>query len=210
MINQGEAPSTCPWRPEAFDPARQRQAAGVLARAFFDDPLMVRYLPDPGQRRRVLPGFMLTMVRYCRTYGEVWTSPEGEGVACWLPAGETDLRLPGLARAALGAVTLRLGWRALWRMRRIEPLLDRLHAAFAPTRHRYLVLLGVEPERKGQGVGGDLLERGLERSRQAGDPVYLETMQERNVSFYQRHGFRVVGEAELSTDSLRVWGMLAE
>jgi ribosomal protein S18 acetylase RimI-like enzyme len=201
---------TYPWDPEAFDPLRQRQAAGVLARAFLDDPLMCRYLPDPVHRCRVLPGFMLTMVRYCRAYGEIWTTPELDGVACWLPPGRTELRLPGVVRAALGAVTLRVGWRTLWRLSRLQPVLDRLHTGHAPRRHAYLMLLGVEPARKGQGVGGKLLAAGVERWQAAGCPIYLETMLERNVAFYRRHGFEVTGEAALDAGGLRVWALVRE
>jgi len=201
---------TYPWRPEAFNPARQCQAAGVLARAFFDDPLMCDYLPDPGRRLHVLPGFMLTMVRYCRAVGEVWTTPEVDGVACWLPPGRTDLRLLGLARAAVGAVPVDVGWKPLWQLSRLRPVLDRLHAVHVPRLHWYLMLLGVEPARKGQGVGGKLLSMGVERSRAARFPAYLETMLERNVAFYQRHGFTVVGEEALSSGGLRVWAMLKE
>jgi predicted N-acetyltransferase YhbS len=72
------------------------------------------------------------------------------------------------------------------------------------------MLLGVEPARKGQGVGGKLLAAGVERWRAAGCPVYLETMLERNVTFYRRHGFTVTGEAALDDGGLRVWALVRE
>jgi hypothetical protein len=50
----------------------------------------------------------------------------------------------------------------------------------------------------------------VERWQAAGCPVYLETMLERNVAFYRRHGFEVTGEAALDAGGLRVWALVRE
>jgi GNAT superfamily N-acetyltransferase len=190
-----------------LDPARQREAADLLARAFFADPLMVHYLPDPAQRARLLPGFMRASLRYCLFYGEVWTTPDLAGAACWLGPGQTEMKLTGLIRAAWGVVSIRMGWRALRRVQSTEAEVDRLHHTVMPGPHWYLLVVGVDPQQQGRGIGTRLLAPQLERAAAAGLPIYLETMTERDVAFYRKNGFSVGGELTLAS-GLRVWAMI--
>ncbi len=39
---------------------------------------------------------------------------------------------------------------------------------------------------------------------------YLETMNEKNVPFYEKHGFRVVSDGEVPRHRLCAWAMLRE
>lgn len=187
---------------------QQQQAAGVLSRAFFDDPLMTYYLPDRTRRERILPSLMQASLRYCLFYGEVDTTANLEGAACWLPPGETTLKTWGLIRTGFGVVSLRLGLEAFYRIGQVEPAVDRIHKACMPEPHWYLMILGVEPSRQGQGIGGRLIELKLAEARKAGLPCYLETMTEKDVAFYRKHGFEVAFETELPPGGLHSWMMV--
>jgi hypothetical protein len=68
--------------------------AGLLARAFQDDPMMVAAFPDATRRARSLPRLNVLTVRYVVRYGEVYATPGMEGAALWLP--------PERARQCLG------------------------------------------------------------------------------------------------------------
>jgi ribosomal protein S18 acetylase RimI-like enzyme len=48
----------------------------------------------------------------------------------------------------------------------------------------------------------------LERAEAEGSPCYLETDNEANVLFYEKHGFRVVSEDEVPKHGLRFWAMV--
>jgi ribosomal protein S18 acetylase RimI-like enzyme len=198
---------TDPFQVTLLDPSREREAAEVLARAFFEDPLLVYYLPERGERSRVLPGFMLACVRYCRAHGEVWTTPALDGVACWLPPGQTGFDVWGFIRAGVGAVPLTFHWSVLRRVSTVERAVDRFHHAVMPGPHCYLMLLGVDPTRQGQGVGSRLIAPQIAQAKLAKVPVYLETMTERDVSFYLKNGFTVADQLTLSGSGLRVWAM---
>lgn len=63
--------------------------------------------------------------------------------------------------------------------------------------YRYLEVVGVEPGARGLGIGTRLLEPGLARAGEVGQPCYLETMTQRNVAWYQNLGFEV-GRAGIS------------
>jgi GNAT superfamily N-acetyltransferase len=189
--------------------SQQKLAADVLARAFFNDPLMLYYLPDPARRTRALPYMMRVTLRYSLFYGQVFTTPGLDGMACWLPPGD-QMSMVGLLRASLGVIPPDLGWEALRRLNQVEPAIDRIHHVCVPRPHWYLMLLGVEPARQGQGLGGALIAPVLANAHAAGLPCYLETMTELDVAFYRKHGFKVVFETDLPPGGLHVWMLLKQ
>jgi GNAT superfamily N-acetyltransferase len=85
--------------------------------------------------------------------------------------------------------------------------LDLLHRAAVPPEHWYLMLLGVDPPRQGQGVGGALIAPVLAKADAANLPCYLETTKTRNVPFYRKHDFEVVVEDDLPGGGFHFWTM---
>ena len=191
--------------------AQQIKAASeVLGRAFMNDPLWEYLAPDPARRARVLkPSFGIT-VRYALRYGEVYTTPALDGVACWLTPGNTNPRPGALIRMSIYGAPLELGFAGLFRFAAAENYTGEIHKRCVPGRHWYLWVIGVEPARQGQGVGGMLMQPVLARADADSLPCYLETNKETNVPFYRKHGFEVVSEGEVPKRGLRVWGMLRE
>lgn len=60
-----------------------------------------------------------------------------------------------------------------------------------------LELLAIDPEQQAQGRGAKLLEYGLEICDRERAPVYLESSNPGNLSFYRRHGFELLAEVQL-------------
>jgi ribosomal protein S18 acetylase RimI-like enzyme len=85
---------------------------------------------------------------------------------------------------------------------------DTLHKRHAPELHWYLWAVGVDPPNQGRGIGGRLIEPILARASADGTACYLETGMEKNISFYEKHGFRVVGEGRVPKLGVPVWAML--
>jgi GNAT superfamily N-acetyltransferase len=73
--------------------------------------------------------------------------------------------------------------------------------------HAYLHLLAVDPDSWHTGGGGELLERGLAATREAGLVACLDTMNPANVPFYEAHGMTVRHEVRLGTDGPTSWAM---
>ena len=187
---------------------QRADSAQVLARAFFDDPMMVYIMPDDAQRREILPAFMDAGVRICENDGEVYTTPGVVlGNACWLPPGATEVNDERLAAAGGLEVIERMGEEAGGRFAGLMGHMGELHEQAVPAEHWYLLILGVDPPRQGQGVGGSLIEPVLRRADAEGRLCYLETMKPRNVTFYQKHGFEVVVDGTLPDGGLRFWTM---
>ncbi|GAA1613532.1 GNAT family N-acetyltransferase [Catellatospora bangladeshensis] len=164
--------------------------AATLAEAFGDDPVWCWMVPPKGRHGR-LERIFGALLRYAIPRGHVYTTADRQAVTMWAPPREWRLPTSAVARAALPllrATGSRLP-RLLGRMGEI----DRLHER-QPADHWYLEFIGTTDAARGTGLGSLLLDDALTRFDEAGLPVYLESSNERNLSFYRRHGFTVTGE----------------
>ncbi len=164
--------------------------ADLLTQCFLTDPVLAEYVrrsrdPELAMRRF----FTVELTKFYLPKGIVDVAREGGkllGAALWShpdrPMGKADeLRmLPGLIRA--------LG-RNFPRVRTF----DSYDAAAQPNfRHWYFYTLVVSPKAQGKGIGGALLDRGIERA--AGEPIYLESTTADSRRLYERKGFIPLGE----------------
>lgn len=76
-----------------------------------------------------------------------------------------------------------------------------------PEPHWYLPLIATDPNWVGQGLGTLLMKHALRRCDSEGTAAYLESSNPENIPFYQRHGFKVIGEIQHG-DSPRLTPML--
>ncbi len=70
--------------------------------------------------------------------------------------------------------------------------MDDAHPRFP---HWYLAWFGVDEAVQGRGFGGEFMKNCLAIVDEDHLPVYLNSPNPRNISFYERHGFEVTGEA---------------
>ena len=190
---------------------RTEEAGRVLARAFDDDPYWSWVLPGESKRAGRLRWFMTVWVRYGLRYGEVYvTKAAVEGAAIWIPPGKYPLSVVGMMLAGWHPAPLKFGPAAFGRYMSSTNYVERLHKRDVPPRHWYLMILGVDPPRQGQGVGGALIQPVLSRADAEGLLCYLETETAGNVAFYERHGFEVVVEVDLLRDGPHIWTMKRE
>jgi GNAT superfamily N-acetyltransferase len=182
-------------------------AAAVLARAFFPDPLFIRVLPDEQHRAAALPAIMQMIVTYCQRYGECYTTAGAvRAVAAWnAPGSETTEER--MMAAGFGAAAAAMGDAATGRLLAVVEHFDGLRARALPDPHWYLMVVGVEPNLQGQGVGGGLLQPVLARADATGLACYLETATLRDVQFYTRHGFQVLEEGDVPGVGEHYWTM---
>lgn len=184
------------------------QAIATIAMAFHKDPLSVYVYPDEAERRRRLPLMFSISLRYTLRYGEIITTPEVTGVACWLPPKSTTVSIKRLLRIGILPAALQMGLPGLRRVNNAEDYMRSTHQHCIRGLHWYLWVLGVDPARQGQGHGGTLLRAGLERADASSLPCYLETMNPENVPFYQKFGFVIASEGIIPSSSVRMWSMI--
>jgi GNAT superfamily N-acetyltransferase len=196
-----------PIRAEQIEPAGR-----ALARGFQDDPLAVYIIPEASERERLLPAHFTALIREGYRSGQVvTTSGIPEGAAVWYPprdedAGQQSGQQSGQQQADEPEDrTIGLPQAAFERLMIVVGAMEPIHHRAVPMGHYYLVLLGVDRDLHGQGVGGRLLQPMLARADAERQQCYLDTFNAANVPFYQRHGFEVFAEGIEPVSSVPIW-----
>ena len=176
----------------------------ALAKAFWDDPVMLHIFPEgTKQRKRRLTGLMHIEAKSSLKHTSVWTTGDGAATAIWKPPNQWKLGGMELLRQAPATI-------AVLRSRVFAGLgvlnvIEKKHPIDPP--HWHLAVLGTEPEAQGKGLGTSVLQPVLERCDRDGEGAYLESSKAQNVPFYERHGFRVTEELTIPKGGPTMWLM---
>jgi ribosomal protein S18 acetylase RimI-like enzyme len=186
-------------------------AAATLTRAFWSSPVVGLLAPDLDRRAEISRWLFGGAIRSGLRDGEVWVAadPGGtlQGAAIWFlsdPAHPTAVSAADAGQTNETRIFGPEGWTNLQEVRRYTA---ELHRQIAPDRHRYLSLLGVDPDHQGRGVAWRVLAPILDGLDAERLPAFLDTGQPGNVSYYRRFGFEVAGETVLPSSGLVFWGM---
>lgn len=155
--------------------------------AFSDDPMMRWMMAEPHAYLANLRHLQGALAGRSFEHGGAFRLDDFSAAALWLPPGvEVDgeammssmERVPEKLHADLGGVVEQMG-------------------AFHPHEpHWYLAVLGVDANRQGKGLGSILMKHVLARVDSDRMPAYLESSNARNIPFYERHGFEVLGRIQ--------------
>ncbi|MER5685161.1 GNAT family N-acetyltransferase [Streptomyces sp. NPDC002205] len=182
----------------------REQVVRLLDEAFHHDPVSGWVFPDEAHRRAVHGKFLGVFVDVTLAEGRIDLLEDGTAVALWLsvPAGappEEDTT-PALMRATADPDNER------------AELVGRLTGAIHPhdRSHEYLLMIGVSPDRQGEGIGATLIADVLERCDRDGVPAYLEASSARSRRLYERLGFTFMGTTVELPDGPSMWPMWRE
>jgi ribosomal protein S18 acetylase RimI-like enzyme len=190
-------------------PARKedvRELSRTLARAFYDDPVMIWLLPDEKRRTGQLDRLFATMTRHHHlARGGVEVASDGPGVgaaALWDPPNQWQETRGG--QLAMTPTFVRVFGLRSMRGRAVQELMKRAHPEEP---HWYLAVIGSDPTVRGQGFGQALMRSRLERVDAEHAPAYLESTKPENVPYYERFGFSVTREIVLPDGGPTMWAM---
>lgn len=186
--------------------ADRERLVRVLTRAFENDPVTQWFVKQDERREERSDRLFRWFLNDALPHGMTYTTETHQGAALWLPPG--GWKMPLQRQVLLLPEILRVvGYRrAISRIYGVD-CYQRTHPA---TPHYTLLCLGVDPDHQGQGIGSMLMQPVFQRCDQEGVPAYLETGTERNVAFYERHGFRVVAEVYGGRHGPKQWMMLRD
>ena len=172
-------------------PEEASQAFATLTLAFVQDPMNRWVLPDPVQYLKNLGQLARGLGGAAFAHGSADRLEDFSGVALWLPPGiSPDEQLLGRLIESEVAEKQRA------ELHEIGAQMGKFHPE-GP--HWYLAYAGVDLNRQSQGLGSVLIKHGLQRCDRDGLPAYLESSNPRNVPFYERHGYEVIGEIQTGT-----------
>lgn len=177
----------------AATPDDDRAVAATLARSFADDPVMMWLIPDEAGRDRRQRVFYGAELGHTHANGLVLTTDGHHGGAMWLAPKRWKVDTWGMVRQS-PAIVRAFGTRMLAALK-LQTAMEEAH----PTdEHWYLAILGTDPARQGNGVGRALITAVTDRCDTTGVGAYLESSKASNVPYYERFGFEVTGEIQVS------------
>ncbi|MFD7713229.1 GNAT family N-acetyltransferase [Streptomyces sp. NPDC059786] len=185
----------------------------LLDAAFQDDPVSGWIFPGEAHRRRTHPLLMAAFFDVVLAEGRVDVTEDGTACALWLPVpaddGQADGGAEGDGAEDDGPARLRAAVDPdNERVETVARLTGGVHPAGRA--HVYLWMIGVVPERQGEGLGTALMRPVLERCDREGLPAYLEASNARSRALYERLGFAVTGPAVVLPDGPLMWPMWRE
>lgn len=197
--------TTLPLMP--LKPKHINHAGDLFGRALYDDPLTRHLVPDPARRHRFQRIFRC-YIRYGYLYGHVTVPADLTGVVVSIPPSQYALTLGRLLHIGFLRLPLEFGFSLTHRVWITLTCFERHHQQDVPAHHIYLLALGVDPPHQSRGIGSALIQTVLDEADRDGHPCYLESTSERNMAFYERHGFGVLRRGEIPGGGPPYWTML--
>ncbi len=177
------------------------EEVGRILGAAFDDNPIINWIVRTDERR----GWAIeTLFREVGRYeylpgGECHITADCTGATLWRAPGVPERNDP-----RLGAIFEEIVGDNADHSRVLGEVRDAHHPA---EEHFYLLGIGVLPGGQGGGVGSALIRTVLDRCDRERIPAYLENSKERNLPFYERHGFVVRERIELPDGGPPLWPM---
>ncbi|MFJ4684657.1 GNAT family N-acetyltransferase [Streptomyces sp. NPDC088789] len=181
----------------------------LLDQAFQQDPVSSWVFPDEAYRRETHHRLVGAFTDIVMAEGRIDLAEDGSACALWLSVPDGDGHDGQDPEGGDDAAQLRAVVDP--DNARVEEIAN-LTAGIHPSgrAHAYLWMVGVSPERQGQGVGSALIGTVLERCDRDGVPAYLEASNARSRDLYARLGFAVIGEPLRLPDGPLMWPMWRE
>jgi len=164
-------------------------AVDTIVLAFSGDPVARWCWPEPHRYLTHMPAFVRVFAGRAFQHHGAYRTDDQAGAALWLPPGiHAD-------EAALGDLLQRTLDDAV--REDLRAVMQQLATHHPRGPHWYLPMIGVDPARHGQGYGAALMAHALGICDRAHAPAYLESTNPRNVTLYERHGFRALGRVQV-------------
>ena len=170
------------------DAGLQASAISTIVLGFAADPMTRWVWPDSSEYLRMMPRFVKAFGGRAFEHGTADITEGARAAALWLPPGvepddaEMDAVMEGALRPEIAED--------------IGAVLQGMAEHHPREPHWYLPLIAADPNWIGQGLGALLMKHALRRCDEQGVAAYLESSNPRNISFYQRHGFEIIGRIQ--------------
>jgi GNAT superfamily N-acetyltransferase len=175
----------------SIDEASAESAYAAIVLAFVNDPAARWSWPQPDAYLRNMPLLARAFGAKSFALGTAFGIDRFAGAALWLPPNvspDEEALTELIERTAPAAI------------RQDAAGVFEQMASFHPREpHWYLPLIGIDPARQGQRLGDQLMAHALARCDVEQSPAYLESSNSRNLPFYARHGFEVLGKIQVGS-----------
>ncbi|KAI3319288.1 hypothetical protein HD806DRAFT_539323 [Xylariaceae sp. AK1471] len=201
----------------------------VLTRAFRDDPIFAYFMGalTEEERRDYLPLFLTTLLKAGTLNKGIILEVSSWGCcAIMLPPGRKVDNPFTIIQAGFPGALLQLKATGIKRIlldhgAAVKRAKEKAFTRKELSEYWYLFIIGTDPDRQRQGLGGMLIQYMQARARSAGQPLWLEASNPNAKLLYLKNGFEeveeiVLGKGEVGADGLakkggegvKTWGMV--
>ncbi|MDG4838315.1 GNAT family N-acetyltransferase [Micromonospora sp. WMMD967] len=173
---------------------------GVLAEAFFQDPVAQWLISDNDDRRFVSYRYFTHVVGHSLQYGHVDTTSDGSAAAIWYARPAPSPSIAADRHVGVQEATGAYAPKFLL----LETMFEAHHP---PEAHHYLAYAAVSPEHQGQGTGTALLTNHHQQIDPLCLPAYVEATSPRNRDLYLRLGYLPGPSMVLPNGGPKIWRM---
>ncbi|NCB03262.1 MAG: GNAT family N-acetyltransferase [Spirochaetia bacterium] len=164
------------------------------------------YFPDPHRRSCYLPWYCKNVLNCSLRYGQVYTTTDISGVIFALSPIHTRITIWEYSKSGFFLTLFLLGFINYKHSMDCERFVANTQERIMKKRpHYYLWGLAVDPKEQVTGIGTALLSTVLTKADVQQIPVYLETHDENNVLYYQKHGFSLIETTQIPKYELQIW-----
>lgn len=166
----------------------------ILSRSF-DNNQSVNYIIRQGAKRHErINALMAYSFDVCYLFGEIFLSDDNRGCALLLYPEKKKTTLKSV-KLDIQLVFNCIGLQNIGKAFKREVTIKKTQRK---ERKCYLWFIGVHPNYQNRGTGGGLMSEIIEHSKGEGLPLYLETSTRSNLPFYEKYGFKIYNELDLS------------
>ena len=156
----------------------------ALSLAFGADPIMRWLFPHPSKFLKHFPELMRSFGAKSFSNASAHYVDGFAGAALWLP--------PGVAFDTEPIVDLMQRTVDEKQQADLFAVFSQMPEYHPHEPHWYLAAIGIDPSRQNQGQGAALIQHTLRTCDRNHESAYLESSNPRNISFYRKHGFKVL------------------
>ncbi len=165
------------------------QIVDALVLAFSTDPAIRWMYPNPHHYLTHFPNLVRAFAGKAFEHGTAYSVDNQAGAALWLPPGvepDVDPVIKLLEQSVFES-----------EQANVFAVFEQM-GHYHPTQpHWYLPLIGIEPTQQGKGYGSALMQHVLMQCDRDCIPAYLEASNPAYISFYERHGFELLGTIQV-------------
>lgn len=189
LMDNEDVTAGSPFGIRSARPDEMPRVASTIVAAFIADPFARFVWPSPHAYLRAVPPFICEFAGGSWGRGSAYVCADFCGAALWLPPG---VHPDGDAVEKIIRETAQPE-----RLDNVLATFEQMDQSHPQEPHWYLTAIGVDANAQGRGLGSALMRHAVARCDEGQSLAYLESTSPRGISFYERHGFEVIGEIQV-------------
>ena len=180
--------------------SHKKRACDIIVDSFKDNNSVKYVVKNDSKELKRIQYLVSYSFDVCMESGQVWMDDDQYSCAMWLYQHQKKSNLKSTLRD-IGLIFNSVGVSQIGKVLKRE---SRINAEHLDSKFLYLWYIGVDTTKQGQGRGTQLLQEVIATAKNKNLPLYLETSVDRNIPWYEQHGFAVYQNLPFPNHQLRM------